>query len=87
MTQNDQSLHQLVSGTRIGENIKFRTATSDINYGVRGRVTPVDEPSEIAGRKPVVVGFTVAQTGRWEALNIDPILGSDESWVRLRRLA
>ena len=87
MTQNDQSLHRLVSGTRIGENIKFRTASSAINYAVRGRVAPVDEPSEVAGRKPVVVGFTLAQTGRWETLNIDPILGSDDSWVRLRRLA
>jgi hypothetical protein len=87
MTDQRQSLHEIVSGTRIGENIKFRVETSSIDYVARGRVTTVDEPALVKGRKPIVVGFTQAQTGGWEALSVDPILGSDESWVRLRRLA
>jgi len=83
----EQSLHELVRGTRIGENIKFRAATNTIDFESRGRVTTIDEPSTVAGRKPTVVGFTVAATGRWEALSIDPIVGSEDCWVRLRRLA
>jgi hypothetical protein len=87
MTHQNESLHKIVSGTRIGENIKIRVETSTIDYEARGRVNTVDEPAMIEGRKPTIVGFTQAQTGRWEALSVDPILGSNESWVRLRRLA
>jgi hypothetical protein len=87
MTQQKLTLHEIVSTTRIGENVKVRMATSSIDYVPRGRVATVDEPSKVEGRKPTIVGFAFAQTGSWEALSIDPILGSDESWVRLRRLA
>jgi hypothetical protein len=85
--RQQQSLHELVRGTRIGENIKFRAATSTIDFESRVRVTTIDEPATVEGRQPTVVGFTVATSGRWEALSIDPIVGTEDCWVRLRRLA
>ena len=44
--RQQQSLHELVRGTRIGENIKFRAATSTIDFESRVRVTTID------GRRP-----------------------------------
>jgi hypothetical protein len=87
MSQHVKSVHELVSRTRVGETVKFRADNSTIDYPTRGRVKPVDQPAQIEGRKPIVTGFTLAVGGSWEAESIDPILGSDESWVRLRRLA
>ena len=87
MSHHIKSIHELVSRTRVGETVRFRAVNSTIDYQPRGRVSPVDQPSEKAGRKPTIVGFALAARGTWEAESVDPILGSDASWVRIRRLA
>ena len=87
MSQHIKSVHELVSRTRVGETVRFRAVNSTIDYQARGRVSPVGLPPEREGRKPTIVGFTLAARGSWEAESVDPILGSDASWVRIRRLA
>jgi hypothetical protein len=87
MSQPSKSIHDLVSRTRVGETVKFRTDNSAIDYQARGRVRAVGQPSPIEGRKPTITGFALAEDGSWEAESVDPILGTHESRVRIRRLA